>query len=271
MNRIDERFAHLHTQAKTAFIPFLTAGDPSAAATLNFMHVLVNNGADMLELGVPFSDPMADGAVIAKASERALAGGMTLEGALNIVAQFRQTDTNTPIILMGYLNPLEQMGAQPFARAAKAAGVDGVLTVDCPLEEGEDLNAALIAEEIAPIFLVAPTTHPERLERLAQAARGFVYYVSLKGVTGAATLDTAHVSARLAEIRKVIKLPLGVGFGIHSPEEVAALAPVADAVIVGSNLVNIVERYGEHAAEALAERTRLLSHAAHVSNVAVKK
>jgi len=195
----------------------------------------------MLELGVPFSDPMADGPVIQRASERALAHNVSLHDVLGMVKNFRQRDNQTPVVLMGYLNPVEAMGYESFAENSANAGVDGVLTVDLPPEEAKELVSALKANNIDPIFLLAPTSNAERIARINAMAGGFVYYVSLKGVTGAANLDIDAVTNKLTEIRRLSKLPLAVGFGVKQPSDAANLAAIADAVIVGSTLVKIVE------------------------------
>ena len=241
MSRIGPRFEALRASGRKALIPFITAGDPHPSVTVPLMHSLVEAGADVLELGVPFSDPMADGPVIQRASERALAHHVALHDVLDMVRSFREQDAATPVVLMGYLNPIEIMGYQAFADAAAAAGVDGVLTVDLPPEESDELLQCLRARELDPIFLIAPTSRRSRVERIAAVASGFVYYVSLKGVTGAANLDLAAVEAKLAEIRSLTDLPLGVGFGIKDAETAARLGGVADAVVVGSALVSRVE------------------------------
>jgi tryptophan synthase alpha chain len=238
MSRIKQRFAELKAAGRTALIPFITAGDPHPDVTVPTMHALVEGGADLLELGVPFSDPMADGPVIQYASERALLHNVSLHDVLAMVRQFRKQDNETPVILMGYLNPVEIMGYERFAREAAVAGVDGLLTVDMPPEEAEALTAALRASEIDPIFLLAPTTDKLRVERICQLASGFVYYVSLKGITGAGHLDTDEVAARLEVIRSATDLPVGVGFGIKDGDSAARVAAVADAVIVGSAVVS---------------------------------
>jgi tryptophan synthase alpha chain len=239
MNRIDRCFAEL--AGRKALIPFITAGDPEPGQTVAMMHALVAGGANVIELGVPFSDPMADGPVIQRASERALAHGVGLRDVLAMVAQFRADDDATPVVLMGYLNPVEAMGYAEFAKAARAAGVDGLLTVDCPPEEAEALSLALHAEQLAPIYLIAPTTPAERLSGIARHARGYVYYVSLKGVTGAANLDVTEVARRVAEIRQHIQLPICVGFGIRDGQTARQVADVSDAVVIGSRLVQAVE------------------------------
>jgi len=238
MSRIAQRFAELKTANRTALIPFITAGDPNPAITVPTMHALVEGGADLIELGVPFSDPMADGPTIQYASERALKHNVSLHDVLAMVRQFREQDGATPVILMGYLNPVEIMGYEAFAAEAAKAGVDGLLTVDMPPEEADELTAALRAKELDPIFLRAPTTERPRIERICQLASGFVYYVSLKGITGAGHLDTDAVASRLETIRSVTDLPVGVGFGIKDGDSAARVGAVADAVIVGSAVVN---------------------------------
>ena len=237
MNRITRRFDALRRAGRKALIPYITAGHPHPESTVPMLHALVDAGADILELGVPFSDPMADGPVIQKACERALAQGMSLRKVLALVREFRQTDRETPLVLMGYLNPIESMGHAAFANAARDAGVDGVLTVDLPPEEAGEMAELLDKAGIAPIFLLAPTSSIERVRQTAQLARGYLYYVSLKGVTGSAALDVADVAAKLAAIRACTDLPLGVGFGIKDPPTAAAIAKIADAVVVGSTLV----------------------------------
>ncbi len=241
MNRIDATFARLRAEGRTALIPYVTAGDPSPAATVPIMSALVAAGADVVELGVPFSDPMADGPVIQRASERALAQGVGLAAVLGIVAAFRRVDATTPVVLMGYANPIEAMGTATFAERAKAAGVDGVLVVDYPPEEADEFVALLAARDIAPIFLLAPTTPDARIAAVAKIARGYVYYVSLKGVTGAGHLDTAEVGRKLAEIRRHVRLPVGVGFGIRDAASAQAIAADADAIVIGSRLIQEIE------------------------------
>ena len=245
MSRIAARFDSLRAQERTALIPFVTAGDPHPGATVPVMHAMVEAGADLIELGVPFSDPMADGPVIQRASERALAAGMTFPGVLDIVEEFRARDGETPVVLMGYLNPLEAAGYSAAAERAAAAGVDGILTVDLPPEEADEFVREVRAHGIDPVFLVSPTSSDERIARICGEASGFVYYVSLKGVTGAATLDTDDVAARMARIRRETDLPVGVGFGIHDGESAARIARVSDAVVVGSAVVARVEANAE--------------------------
>jgi len=256
VSRLATRFVALRERQRKALIPFITAGDPHRAVTVPLMHALVAAGADVIELGVPFSDPMADGPVIQRASERALLHHTSLRDVLGMVQAFREQDGDTPVVLMGYLNPIEIMGYGAFAQAAAAAGVDGVLTVDLPPDEGHDLLVALRAVGLDPIYLIAPTSGPDRIAKICGAASGFVYYVSLKGVTGAAHLDIAPVAKKLAEIRGQTTLPVGVGFGIKDAETAARVAQVADAVIVGSALVSRVEALADRPDEiapALAE------------------
>ena len=246
MSRLSGRFEDLKRARRVALVPYITAGDPDQGVTVMLMHALVAAGADVLELGVPFSDPSADGPVIQAACERALKSGTTLADVLAMVREFRTRDGATPVVLMGYLNPVEAMGAEKFAAAAASAGVDGVLTVDMPPEEAEPLAGLLRVKDVDPIFLLAPTTGEARAQRIAETASGFVYYVSLKGVTGAASLDIADVRKRLALLRRHTSLPLGVGFGVRDAADAAALSQVADAVIVGSA---VVSRIAEHRAD----------------------
>ncbi len=241
MSRIQSTFVALKQQGKTALIPYITAGDPHPKHTVNLMHTLVKHGADMIELGVPFSDPMADGPVIQRASERALVHKVGLTAVLEMVKEFRKDDQKTPIILMGYANPIEAIGATVFADRAKAADVDGVITVDYPPEECGDFVKQLQARDIDPVFLLSPTTEPERVNLIVNQASGFVYYVSLKGVTGAAHLNLGEVIERVASIRTQTNLPVGVGFGIRDAETAKATAQIADAVVVGSRMVQAIE------------------------------
>ncbi|ACT50790.1 tryptophan synthase subunit alpha [Methylovorus glucosotrophus] len=242
MSRIKTTFDHLKQQGKKALIPYITAGDPHPDQTVKLLHAMVANGADMIELGVPFSDPMADGPVIQRASERALVHHVGLSRVLEIVREFRQQDNVTPIILMGYANPVEAMGQEKFSDRAKAAGVDGVLTVDYPPEECKEFTALLQARGIDPIFLLSPTTEPARVEVIVNQASGFVYYVSLKGVTGAKNLDIEEVAQKVAEIRTLTDLPVGVGFGVRDAATATAVAAIGDAVVVGSRMVQAVEQ-----------------------------
>ncbi len=238
MNRIDQRFAALKAQGRRALIPYITAGDPAPQHTVGFMHALVEAGADIIELGVPFSDPMADGPVIQKACERALKHGVRLSHLFEMVREFRQTDSETPLVLMGYLNPVERMGLAAFAEQAAAAGVDGVLVVDMPPEEADEVGPLLKSHGLASIFLVAPTTSNARAATICAHGEGYLYYVSLKGVTGSAILDADDVAAHLAPLREMTDLPLCVGFGIRDGASAAEVGKVADGVIVGSVLVS---------------------------------
>ncbi len=258
MKRIESRFRELQTQKRKALIPYITAGDPSAALTLPLMHAMVEAGADILELGIPFSDPMADGPVIQAACDRALKQHITLRQVLALVKAFRHEDPSTPVVLMGYLNPIEVMGYERFAQAAFDAGVDGVLTVDLPPEEAHDLVMALNGFELDPIFLISPTSRARRIELICQFASGFVYYVSLKGVTGANALDMGSVARKLAEIREYATIPIGVGFGIKDAASAAQVAKVADAVIVGSALVRCIEVNADNPAKIETEISTLL-------------
>ena len=251
MNRIDRRFAELKAAGRTGLIPFVTAGDPCPEHAVSLMHALVESGADLIELGVPFSDPMADGPVIQHASERAIAKGVGLGDVLRWVAEFRERDADTPVVLMGYLNPIEIHGYARFASEAVQAGVDGVLLVDCPLEESTVL-APLRAAGLAQILLAAPTTAPERLSKLCAAAEGFLYYVSFAGITGAAQLSTANIAARVADVRAHAKAPVAVGFGVRDAASARAIAAFADAVVIGSALVECLA--GAASAGEIAER-----------------
>ncbi|MDQ6684711.1 MAG: tryptophan synthase subunit alpha [Pseudomonadota bacterium] len=239
--RIDAVFAALRDQCRTALIPYLTAGDPDPEATLPIMLAMAAAGADVIELGVPFSDPMADGPVIQKASERALAKKVGLRRVLEIAAQFRARDPATPLVVMGYANPIERYGVEAFAAAAEAAGVDGVLVVDYPPEECAEFAAMLRRHGIAPIFLVAPTSSAGRIAALAKVASGYVYHVALKGVTGAGHFDIDAVQQMIPRIREHVKLPIGVGFGIRDGRTARQVGEVADAVIIGSALVQLLE------------------------------
>jgi tryptophan synthase alpha chain len=245
MTRLIDSFKNLQAQKRAALIPFITAGDPKPFLTVPLMRALVAAGADILEVGMPFSDPMADGPVIQRASERALAAGTRLTDVLEMVKSFRRVDEITPVILMGYLNPIEIMGYEQFTTLAQSAGVDGVLIVDLPPEEATELTTLFYAKELAPIFLLAPTSTPERIKRICEQARGYVYYVSLKGVTGSGHLDTDAVAHKLTEIRQYTDLPIGVGFGIRDAKTAAKIAQVSDAVIVGSALVQQIETTAE--------------------------
>ena len=253
MNRITAAFQRLASSHRAALIPFVTAGDPDAAQTVPIMHALVKGGADLIELGMPFSDPMADGPVIQRSSERALAKGFGLKQVLEAVDRFRKSDAVTPVVLMGYANPIERMGHEAFVAAAKAAGVDGVLIVDYPPEESIDWLAAMQVAGLAPIYLLSPTSSDSRIKLVATAAKGYIYYVALKGVTGATHIDTSDVEAMSKRIRAHTKIPVGVGFGIRDGATAARVARVADAVVVGSRIVQEIADSPQNAA-ATAER-----------------
>jgi tryptophan synthase alpha chain len=241
MSRIAATFTALQVAKRKALIPFVTAGDPHPSIAVDLMHALANNGADVIELGVPFSDPMADGPVIQRASERALKHGVSLRQVMGFVAEFRKTNQTTPVVLMGYANPIEAMGAEKFAEQAQAAGVDGVLVVDYPPEESAAFCKALQARGLDPIFLLSPTSSTERIDKTLALASGYLYYVSLKGVTGAANIDAAEVSKMLSTIKARTNLPVGVGFGIRDGATAKTIASVADAVVIGSRLVQELE------------------------------
>jgi len=258
VSRLSSKFQALKQAGRKALIPFITAGDPSPAFTVPAMHALVEAGADIIELGVPFSDPMADGPVIQRASERALAHKTSLRRVLEMVKAFREKDMETPIVLMGYLNPIECMGYAAFVEKAREAGVDGVLTVDLPPEESAELIPLLADAGIDPIFLLAPNSTEERIRKMGTLGRGYLYYVSLKGITGASHLDLSDVERKLAQIRELTDLPIGVGFGVKSAETAAAVSRLADGVVVGSALVSKIEQAGDDIAQALAEITALL-------------
>lgn len=259
MNRIDQRFAALKAQGRTALIPFITAGDPSPGYTVEYMHAMVEAGADIIELGVPFSDPMADGPVIQKACERALKHNTRLTDILAMVREFRGRDGETPVVLMGYLNPIERLGYSAFASQAAEAGVDGVLIVDMPPEEADELAPLFKAHHLQAIFLVAPTTSEARAATICAHGEGYLYYVSLKGVTGAATLDVAAVDRQLEVLRNLTELPLCVGFGIRDGASAAAVGKIADGVIVGSALVSRIAEGCEQPEGVAAQLRAVLS------------
>ena len=244
MSRIDATFAGLRDQGRKALIPYVTVGDPHADGTVDLLRAMAAAGADVIELGIPFSDPMADGPVVQKASERALARGIGMKHVLAAVAEFRRHDPKTPIVLMGYANPIERYGIEAFADAARDAGVDGVLVVDYPPEECETFAARLKAAGLDPIFLLAPTSTDDRIASVGRIASGYVYYVSLKGVTGSGALDTTAVAAMLPRIRRHVSVPVGVGFGIRDAASARAVAAVADAVVIGSRLVQLLQERG---------------------------
>jgi tryptophan synthase alpha chain len=241
MSRIAATFSALQKTGRKALIPYVTSGDPFADATVDIMLAMAEAGADVIELGVPFSDPMADGPVIQKAGERALARGIGMPQVLQYVREFRLKNQSTPVVLMGYANPVERYGIDRFVVDARAAGVDGVLVVDYPPEECENFAATLRANEIDPIFLLAPTSTETRMKQVGRIASGYVYYVSLKGVTGAGHLDTAAVAAMIPRIKSFVKLPVGVGFGIRDASTAQAVAAVSDAVVIGTALVQLLE------------------------------
>ena len=242
MPRIAASFAKLKEQGRKALIPFITAGDPDPKLTVPVMHALAKAGADVIELGVPFSDPMADGPVIQRSSERALKHGVSLRDVLGNVVEFRKTDRVTPIVIFGYANPIEAMGLERFADAAKKADADGVLVVDYPPEEAQPLVKLLDERGLDTIFLLAPTTTDDRLGQVAKLGRGYLYYVSLRGVTGAANIDLSDVAARVKHVRGFARLPVGVGFGIRDPQSARAVGAVADAVVIGSALIQEIEK-----------------------------
>ena len=259
MSRLAARFAQLKQQGRVALIPYITAGDPDPQITVPLMHALVAGGADVLELGIPFSDPMAEGPVIQRAMERALKHHVSLNHVFSMVREFRKKDSSTPVVLMGYLNPIEVLGYQAFANAAAQAGVDGVLTVDLPPEEAEEFVPTMRAQGLDPIFLVAPTSDAERLRRILAVASGFIYYVSLRGVTGAAHLDLTEVRAKVNGIKQQTTLPVGVGFGIGTPNDAARVAAFADAVVVGSALVKRIGALAATPDKIPAEATAFLA------------
>jgi tryptophan synthase alpha chain len=254
MSRIKNTFAALSAEGKKGLIPFITAGDPDPARTVEFMHALAAGGADVIELGVPFSDPMADGPVIQRSSERALARGVSLRRVLADVTRFRETDDKTPVVLMGYANPIERMGAEAFANAAKEAGVDGVLVVDYPPEECANFAEKMQSAGIDPIFLLAPTSTDARIAEVGRIASGYVYYVSLKGVTGATNLDVSSIASKIPAIKSRVPLPVGVGFGIRDAQSARAVADVADAVVIGSRIVQLLEEAAPDAAAEMLTR-----------------
>lgn len=244
MSRIQARFGQLRKARRRALIPYVMAGDPHPALTVALLHALVEGGADILELGVPFSDPMADGPVVQRAGERALKHGVGLMDVLGMVREFRARDATTPVVLMGYENPIEAMGVERFIAEAKAAGVDGLIVVDAPPEECADLVRLTRANAIDMIFLVAPTSTDARIREVSKVASGYLYYVSLKGITGAGNIDTADVAAHLPKLRAASDLPIGVGFGIRDAESARRIGEFADAVVIGSRLIEVIEAAG---------------------------
>lgn len=255
MSRIAKTFERLNREGRKALIPFVTAGDPAPQLAVPLMHTLVESGADVIELGVPFSDPMADGPVIQRSSERALKFGVGLVDVLAYVSEFRKTNQDTPVVLMGYANPIERMGMQNFATQARAAGVDGVLVVDYPPEESAGLLDTMDAAGIDVIYLLSPTSSEARIKLVTETARGYIYYVSLKGVTGAGNIDTSDVQTMIARIKAQTKLPVGVGFGIRDGETAKRIAVFADAVVIGSRIIQEMEAA---TLETAQDRVRIL-------------
>jgi tryptophan synthase alpha chain len=241
MSRIQGRFETLAKAKRKALIPYITAGDPHPSLTVPLMRALVESGADIVELGVPFSDPMADGPVIQRSGERALKHGVGLGQVLSMVADFRKTDDATPIVLMGYANPIEAMGTERFAASAKAAGIDGVIVVDYPPEECLEFSALMKKNGVDPIFLLAPTSTKKRIDEVARSGSGYLYYVSLRGVTGAANIDISDISKKIPSIRAATRMPIGVGFGIRDAESARRVAQTADAVVIGSRIIQEIE------------------------------
>jgi tryptophan synthase alpha chain len=259
MSRLTNLFAQLKQANRKALIPFVTVGDPTPDFTLPLLHEMVAAGADILELGVPFSDPMADGPVIQRASERALAHKMSLRKVLAVAAEFRKTDTKTPLVLMGYLNPIEMMGYKAFADAAQQADIDGILTVDLPPEESEECATLFKQRGLDQIFLLAPNSVDERIQKMGEIGSGYLYYVSLKGVTGAGHLNTDDVAVKLAQIRKNTSLPIGVGFGVKDAQTAKTVAQLADGVVVGSALISLIEENLDNPALAKEKIVALLT------------
>ncbi|MBF6648006.1 tryptophan synthase subunit alpha [Methylobacter sp. BlB1] len=259
MSRLAAKFEELSKAGRKALIPFITAGDPHPDFTVPMMHAMVKAGADVIELGVPFSDPMADGPVIQRASERALEHKMSLRKTLALAKEFRKTDTTTPLVLMGYLNPIEAMGYENFANAAQEAQIDGVLTVDLPPEEGEECTGLLKTRSIDPIFLLAPNSNEERIRKMDKLGSGYLYYVSLKGVTGAGHLNTADVENKLKQIRANTRLPVGIGFGVKDAETAKTIAGIGDGVVIGSTLISKIEANLQDPERAKQEIVELLS------------
>ena len=270
-NRLKRCFSDMAKANRCALVTYVTAGDPEPDATLSIMRSLVASGADVIELGMPFSDPMADGPIIQRASERALKNGTTLTSVLDTVQKFRKEDLTIPIVLMGYLNPIEAMGYANFVKNAAAVGVDGVLIVDVPPEEADEINTQLVTGGLDQIFLVAPNSSLERIENVCKFASGFVYYVAVKGVTGGKPVDAGEVGAHIKQFRQRLSLPIGVGFGIKSPEAARAIAGAGDAVIVGSAIVEIIEQHGldrtvmQHELESFVAQLRLALDSARIA------
>ena len=250
MSRIQGRFQALARDKRKALIPYITAGDPHPSLTVPLMRALVEAGADILELGVPFSDPMADGPVVQRAGERALKHGVGLSDVLRLVAEFRKSDNATPIVLMGYANPIEAMGVEKFVAAAKAADIDGVIVVDYPPEECLEFCALMKRNGVDPIFLLAPTSTKKRIDEVARSGSGYLYYVSLRGVTGASNIDFSEITDKIPAIRAATRMPIGVGFGIRDAESARRIAESADAVVIGSRIIQEIEAAGPEEAVA---------------------
>jgi tryptophan synthase alpha chain len=259
VSRLAAKFEELSKAGRKALIPFITAGDPNPDFTVPMMHAMVKAGVDVIELGVPFSDPMADGPVIQRASERALAHKMSLRRTLAMAMEFRKTDQKTPLVLMGYLNPIEAMGYEDFANAAQRADVDGILTVDLPPEEGEECGALLKARGIDSIFLLAPNSSDERIKKMSEIGSGYLYYVSLKGVTGAGHLDTSDVEKKLKQIKANTRLPVGIGFGVKDAETAKTIAGIGDGAVIGSALISKIENNLDDPERAKIEIVELLT------------
>ncbi len=254
MSRIQKVFEVLKKQNKKALIPFITAGYPKVNITVPLMHALVKGGADIIELGIPFSDPMADGPVIQRASERALENHVNLPDVLRFVRDFRKENSNTPIVLMGYANPIERMGVENFVEKAYSSGVDGVLIVDYPLEESAHFVSLMRARDMDAIFLLAPTSSEERIKQTGKQATGYIYYVSLKGVTGSNNIDMSQLASNLSRIKKHIAIPVSVGFGIHDKNIARSVALLADGVVIGSKLIQVIENTNGIQTEQMAEK-----------------
>jgi len=267
MSRIQKVLQSLDTQGKKALIPYITGGDPRPEWTVELMHTLVEAGADIVELGVPFSDPMADGPVIQLACERALAHNTSLDDIFSMVKKFRETDQTTPVVLMGYLNPLEIKGYENFAIEAAEAGVDGALIVDLPPEEASSLVPFLKQHNLDAVFLIAPTTTEERIKFICDQSSGYVYYVSVKGVTGSATLNVDDVAQKVSQIKERNQIPVGVGFGISDAESAAKVSKVADGVIVGSVIVNLIAKHQDDSAVMNKEIKALVASMRQAMNV----
>ena len=259
INRLTNCFERLNASGKKALMPYITAGDSNPSITVPLMHRMVEAGADIIELGIPFSDPMADGPTVQLACERALVHHTSLRDVIAMMAEFRKTDDTTPVVLMGYLNPVEAMGYEEFAQAASRAGVDGLLTVDLPPEEATDIIEILKSHNVDPIFLLSPTTTDERIKKISDAGSGFLYYVSLKGVTGSSALNVEEVAKRVATIKSISNMPVGVGFGIKDADTASAVSKVSDGSIVGSAIVKIIENNVDDADTILNEIGALLT------------